>query len=186
MAHIDLIIGPRGSAAESAFCNALTNNKDGFTSLLAVVAPNLMCKPNTVMFNKVTIKGAKHVITSYSIHYTKLYDPAGFAVSVEAPARLHLGFIDLNGGLGRRFGSVGLTLEGLATRVTMAPAEHMSVEGPGAERVVPWMTRLAELLGVPPEAQVEVEQTVPAHAGLGSGTQLAIAVGVAFARLHVV
>ena len=36
VAHIDLIIGPRGSAAETAFCNALTNNKDGFTSLLAV------------------------------------------------------------------------------------------------------------------------------------------------------
>src|ERR1700744_1596040 len=59
VAHIDLIIGPRGSAAESAFCNALVNNKDGFTSLLAVVAPNLLTKPNTVMFNKVTIKGAK-------------------------------------------------------------------------------------------------------------------------------
>ena len=42
VAHIDLILGPRGSAAESAFCNALTNNKDGFTALLAVVAPNLL------------------------------------------------------------------------------------------------------------------------------------------------
>ena len=41
VAHIDLIIGPRGSAAETAFCNALTNQKDGFTCLLAVVAPNL-------------------------------------------------------------------------------------------------------------------------------------------------
>src|SRR6185437_12089548 len=59
VAHIDLLMGPRGSAAESAFCHALTNNKDGFTSLLAVVAPNLPAKPHTVMFNKVTIKGAK-------------------------------------------------------------------------------------------------------------------------------
>lgn len=56
VAHIDLIIGPRGSTAETAFTNSLTNNKDGFTSLLAVVAPNLLCKPATVMFNKVTIK----------------------------------------------------------------------------------------------------------------------------------
>ena len=40
VAHIDLIIGPRGSPVETAFANALTNNKDGFTSLLAVVAPN--------------------------------------------------------------------------------------------------------------------------------------------------
>ena len=65
VAHIDLIIGPRGSAAESAFCNALTNNKDGFTSLLAVVAPNLPCKPNTVMFNKVTMKGSKQAVQMF-------------------------------------------------------------------------------------------------------------------------
>jgi hypothetical protein len=58
VAHIDLLIGPRGSAVEKAFTNSLTNNKDGFTSLLAVVAPNLTCKPNAMMFNKVTIKGA--------------------------------------------------------------------------------------------------------------------------------
>jgi 5,6,7,8-tetrahydromethanopterin hydro-lyase len=65
VAHIDLIIGPRGSAAETAFANCLTNNKDGFTSLLAVVAPNLLCKPATVMFNKVTIKGAKQAVQMF-------------------------------------------------------------------------------------------------------------------------
>jgi 5,6,7,8-tetrahydromethanopterin hydro-lyase len=65
VAHIDLIIGPRGSAAESAFANCLTNNKDGFSSLLAVVAPNLMVKPATVMFNKVTIKGAKQAVQMF-------------------------------------------------------------------------------------------------------------------------
>ncbi len=65
VAHIDLIIGPRGTPAESAFANALTNKKDGFTSLLAVVAPNLVCKPATVMFNKVTIKGAKQAVQMF-------------------------------------------------------------------------------------------------------------------------
>jgi 5,6,7,8-tetrahydromethanopterin hydro-lyase len=73
VAHIDLILGPRGSAAEAAFCNALTNNKDGFTALLAVVAPNLMCKPPTVMFNKVTIKGAKQAV--------QMFGPAQHAVA---------------------------------------------------------------------------------------------------------
>ena len=73
VAHIDLIIGPRGSAAETAFCNSLTNNKDGFTSLLAVVAPNLPCKPNTLMFNKVTIKGAKQAV--------QMFGPAQTAVA---------------------------------------------------------------------------------------------------------
>ena len=65
VAHIDLIMGPRGSAAEAAFCNSITNNKDGFSSLLAVVAPNLAVKPNTVMFNKVTIKGSKQAVQMF-------------------------------------------------------------------------------------------------------------------------
>ena len=73
VAHIDLLIGPRGSPVEAAFCNALTNNKDGFTTLLAVIAPNLPCKPNTVMFNKVTIKGAKQAV--------QMFGPAQFAVA---------------------------------------------------------------------------------------------------------
>lgn len=65
VAHIDLIMGPRGSAAETAFCNGLVNNKDGFTSLLAVIAPNLPCKPHTMMFNKVTIKGATQAVQMF-------------------------------------------------------------------------------------------------------------------------
>ncbi|HZZ60461.1 MAG TPA: formaldehyde-activating enzyme [Roseiarcus sp.] len=73
VAHIDLIMGPRGSAAETAFTNALTNNKDGFTSLLALVAPNLPTKPNTVLFNKVTIKGAKQAV--------QMFGPAQHAVA---------------------------------------------------------------------------------------------------------
>jgi 5,6,7,8-tetrahydromethanopterin hydro-lyase len=73
VAHIDLIIGPRGSAAESAFAHALVNNKDGFTSLLAVVAPNLLTKPATVLFNKVTIKGAKQAV--------QMFGPAQHAVA---------------------------------------------------------------------------------------------------------
>lgn len=65
VAHIDLILGPRGSAAETAFCNALTNNKDGFTTLLAVIAPNLPCKPNTILYNKVTIKSAMQAVQMF-------------------------------------------------------------------------------------------------------------------------
>ena len=74
IAHIDLIMGPRGSAVEDAFCNSLCNNKDGFTSLLAVSQPNLMVKPATVMFNKVTIKGAKQAV--------QMFGPAQAAVGM--------------------------------------------------------------------------------------------------------
>ena len=55
VAHVDLLLGPRGSAVETAYCHALTNNKDGFTTLLALVAPNLMCKPPTILYNKGTL-----------------------------------------------------------------------------------------------------------------------------------
>ena len=65
VAHIDLIIGPRGGAAEDAFCRTLTDQKEGVNGLLAVVAPNLMTKPATVMFNKVTIKGAKQAVQMF-------------------------------------------------------------------------------------------------------------------------
>jgi 5,6,7,8-tetrahydromethanopterin hydro-lyase len=88
VAHIDLIVGPRGSAAESAFCNALTNNKDGFTSLLAVVAPNLLTKPNTVMFNKVTIKGAKQAV--------QMFGPAQRAVAMAIADSVEDGTIPAN------------------------------------------------------------------------------------------
>lgn len=59
VAHIDLIMGPRGSAVETAFCMTLTNQKIGDNALLAIVAPNLMAKPATLMFNKVTIKNGE-------------------------------------------------------------------------------------------------------------------------------
>ena len=74
VAHIDLIIGPRGSAAEIAFATTLTNQKEGVNGLLAVLEPNLMVKPATVMFNKVTIKDAKQAV--------QMFGPAQRAVAM--------------------------------------------------------------------------------------------------------
>jgi 5,6,7,8-tetrahydromethanopterin hydro-lyase len=65
VAHIDLIIGPRGSPAETAFAMTLTNQKEGVNGLLAVLEPNLMVKPATVMFNKVTIKNATQAVQMF-------------------------------------------------------------------------------------------------------------------------
>jgi 5,6,7,8-tetrahydromethanopterin hydro-lyase len=65
VAHVDLIIGSKSGPAGQAFVNALSNNKDGFTTLLAVVAPNLPAKPDTLLFNKVTIKGAKQAVQMF-------------------------------------------------------------------------------------------------------------------------
>lgn len=65
VAHIDLIMGPRGSAAEDAFCRALTDQKEGVNGLLAIVAPNMMVKPATAMFNKVTIRNSRQSIQMF-------------------------------------------------------------------------------------------------------------------------
>src|SRR5690606_41670345 len=59
VAHIDLIIGPKDGPAGQAFANALAGQRAGHTACLAVIEPNLAAKPDTIMFNKVTIKGAK-------------------------------------------------------------------------------------------------------------------------------
>jgi 5,6,7,8-tetrahydromethanopterin hydro-lyase len=73
IAHIDLIIGSKSGPAGLAFTQALTRNTDGFTTLLAVVTPNLPCKPDTLLFNKVTIKGAKQAV--------QMFGPAQAAVA---------------------------------------------------------------------------------------------------------
>ncbi len=73
VAHIDLIIGSKQGHAGQAFCHALSNNKDGFTTLLAVVTPNLPAKPDTILYNKVTIKGAKQAV--------QMFGPAQAAVA---------------------------------------------------------------------------------------------------------
>ena len=65
VAHIDLVMGPRGSAAEDAFCRTLTDQKQGVNGLLAIAAPNMMVKPNTVMFNKVTIKNGRQAVQMF-------------------------------------------------------------------------------------------------------------------------
>ena len=73
IAHVDLIIGSKSGVAGAAFVNALSNQKDGFSTLLAVVTPNLPCKPDTILFNKVTIKGAKQAV--------QMFGPAQAAVA---------------------------------------------------------------------------------------------------------
>ena len=73
VAHIDLLIGSKDGPVGQAFAAALLNQKEGHTNLLAVVAPNLPAKPDTIMANKVTIKGEKQV--------GQMFGPAQAAVS---------------------------------------------------------------------------------------------------------
>ena len=111
-------------------------------------------------------------------------------LSVRAPGRLHLGFLDPSATLGRRFGSLGLTIDGFETEVELgaASADRISADTPmaqaDAERAAQHLHRLRERTGRHAPLALRLRTTLPAHAGFGSGTQLALAVGRAFALWH--
>jgi beta-ribofuranosylaminobenzene 5'-phosphate synthase len=108
----------------------------------------------------------------------------GKLVRVSAPARLHLGFLDLNGGLGRRFGSIGLAIDQPATELTLRRAPADLVEGFEARRARRTLERFKSLLSLEGCYRLNVRSSIPSHAGLGSGTQLAMAVGAGLAALE--
>lgn len=118
--------------------------------------------------------------------------PCTPAVVVRAPSRLHLGFLDPAGTLGRRFGSLGLVIEGFDTVVEVRPAKADAVEaapalgpcGAEIERARAHLARLREHTGRTQRLHLRLQQLPPAHAGFGSGTQLALAIGRAFTALH--
>src|SRR3954463_16659247 len=65
VAHIDLLIGSKDGPVGTAFANALANQSRGHSNLLAVLTPNLLCKPATVLVTKVTIQGAKQAVQMF-------------------------------------------------------------------------------------------------------------------------
>ncbi|MFC1804001.1 formaldehyde-activating enzyme [Thermoproteota archaeon] len=65
IAHIDLVIGERGGTVEQAFMTSIAMPRVGHTPLLAVLEPNLPCKPSTLMINKVTIKNASQALLMF-------------------------------------------------------------------------------------------------------------------------
>ena len=110
--------------------------------------------------------------------------PSPASVTVTVPARLHLGFLDLNGGLGRRFGSIGLAINGLKTSITFNAASQLRVTGPENERVRGYLQAMQRALHIEDSCHVRIDEVVPAHAGLGSGTQIALAVAAGVRRFH--
>ena len=101
-------------------------------------------------------------------------------VSVLAPARLHLGFLDPGGRSGRRFGGIGLALAEPATKLSIRHAPVDRVDGAEAERAKAYLGTMRRHLGLGNRRYaLALSDTIPSHAGLGSGTQLALAVATA-------
>lgn len=102
---------------------------------------------------------------------------------VRAPARLHLGFVTPVPVEGRCYGSVGVAIEEPATVVLAEAAEGLSVEGVRAEEVGRFALAALKWLGLP-GARLVVRRAPPPHVGLGSTTQLALAVACAIAKAY--
>ncbi len=105
------------------------------------------------------------------------------AITVSAPARLHLGFLDLNGSLGRKYGSIGLAIDQPVTRLTVREASTFKATGAERDRALKTLQRFAALYTPDQAYEIDVASAIPAHAGLGSGTQLALAIGSAVLKL---
>jgi beta-RFAP synthase len=104
--------------------------------------------------------------------------------AVTATARLHFGFLDPSGRSARPFGSFGLSLDVPRTRLVLRRAERLTVSGPEGERAERYLRQIAASCGIEARYALRLQEAIPPHAGLGSGTQLALAVGSAFAALE--
>jgi beta-RFAP synthase len=103
---------------------------------------------------------------------------------VIATARLHFGFLDPSGRGKQPFGSFGLSLDRPKTSLKLAPARTFQASGPERERALRYLQRLLQSCGINAAYRLHIEEAIPSHAGLGSGTQLALAVGSALAALE--
>lgn len=110
--------------------------------------------------------------------------PANQTVSVIAPARLHMGFIDLSGALGRHFGSIGIGLNEIYTQISLSPASQFQLLGQHNQRAEQAALQFCAELGLDTGFELTVNATIPEHIGLGSGTQMALAIGMAISQFH--
>ncbi len=105
-------------------------------------------------------------------------------VTVDAPARLHFGILDLRGHRGRRFGGIGAAVPTPSVLLDAVPQERLTAEGPDAGRALEFGQRYLAAARIAGGAHLRVHRAIPAHAGLGSGTQMALAVARALAELY--
>jgi len=106
------------------------------------------------------------------------------AVFVEAPGRLHFGVLDLRGGLGRWFGGIGTAAPAPTLLISAYPSDTVEVSGDDADRAAGFAREFLTYHGLEAGVRLFLHRTLPAHSGLGSGTQLALAIARAMAELY--
>jgi beta-RFAP synthase len=123
-------------------------------------------------------------MTNLDVDTLNLISAVPCSVNVTTSARLHMGFFDLNGGLGRKFGSIGVSVQAPVTSLKINPSETFSAEGEGTERAIDIAQQVANHLKIDGGVHIELDQVIPEHSGLGSGTQLSLALGMAMSALY--
>ncbi len=98
---------------------------------------------------------------------------------METPARLHFGVLNPTGKSARRFGGVGLGVRGVGFKVEMERNERLMIDGPSEQRekAREIVQNLSKIYNFPKEVKIEISEIIPSHVGLGSTTQLTLALG---------
>ena len=109
---------------------------------------------------------------------------AAETVRVAAPARLHLGFLDLDGGSQGRFGSIGVGITGFTTALNVSRCDRVDISGGHEEFTAGLARTVLDHFRIDSGVRVQVEECIPRHQGLGSGTQMALALGAAITGLY--
>lgn len=105
-------------------------------------------------------------------------------IKIFTPARLHFGQLDLSGTLGRLYGGVGVAIEKPNVILEVSPASQLMVTGFATEKVADLARHFFGRYQIKGGARIHVTSVIPEHVGLGSGTQLSLAVATALARLY--
>jgi len=95
-----------------------------------------------------------------------------------------MGFIDLSASLGRKFGSIGVALNDINTTLTVSAANSLQMTGVPSKRALECTQQLCALLNVSTKIQVELHSCIPEHVGLGSGTQMSLAIGMGLSAYY--
>jgi beta-RFAP synthase len=116
------------------------------------------------------------------VKFMRMVNPT--EVKVISTARLHMGFFDLHGGLGRKFGGIGLSLSAPTQVITASLSETLKISGESSSRALNIAQQFIARLNLKASVNLNIKQSIPEHAGLGSGTQLALAIASAISRLY--
>jgi beta-RFAP synthase len=98
-------------------------------------------------------------------------------VSIKSTARLHMGFFDLNGSTGRMFGSLGVSIDAPYIQIEITKSEKPLIDAKNNEIVIKIVENIVNSLNLDKNFSLKIIQSIPDHAGLGSGTQMALAIG---------